>query len=86
MFLTTMDGSEKETIVNFGKIKNEQNIFPNALVCWYKVFFNEKEVETYRKDSFMNHMALLMPDTIKKDEDLKIKIEQVHDIVRINVL
>jgi len=81
-----------ETIVNFGKVGiTERNIFPNALLCWYKIHFSADHIHnTMRNDSFMNHTAIIFEDELRnvilKNENVRIKVHQVKGLVKITVL
>jgi len=78
-----------ETIVNFGKVgMTERNIFPNALLCWYKIQLSTSHIhDTMKNDSFMNHTAIIfeneLRDAILKNENIKIKVHQVKGLVNI---
>lgn len=86
-----MDDSDfREEIVNFGQLKNCKKP-PNALLCWYKIVFTKDYViETKRKNCFMNHMAIVfksdLTDKICNMKDVMIKILQMKDTVKINLL
>ncbi|XP_011501032.1 PREDICTED: putative protein arginine N-methyltransferase 9 isoform X2 [Ceratosolen solmsi marchali] len=91
--LVEIDESEmKEKVINFGKIDLEKyKTTPNALICWYKIHIsNDKYYETKRKRSFMNHTAIVFESELEKKalqgEDVNIKIQQMHDLVKIKVI
>jgi len=81
-----------EAIVNFGKVRTtERNIFPNALLCWYKIQLSTGHIhDTMKNDSFMNHTAIIFEDELRdvilKNENVKIKVYQVKGLVKITVL
>lgn len=81
--LMEMDETQiKEHVITFGKFDTSKKL-PNALIVWYKIQFSENNVcETRRNDSFMNHMAVVLPDEIKesiqRDGEVKIKILQFY--------
>ncbi|XP_058802002.1 protein arginine N-methyltransferase 9-like isoform X2 [Phymastichus coffea] len=91
--LTEMDEAEmKEEIFNFGVINVQKlRTVPNALICWYNIFITDDVViETKRENSFMNHTAIVFnnefDNKVLQGEDIKIKIQQMRDIVRISVV
>ncbi|OXU22388.1 hypothetical protein TSAR_005080 [Trichomalopsis sarcophagae] len=91
--LVEMDESEmKEKVINFGKINPGKNgTVPNALVCWYKIQITDNNVhETRRNSSFMNHTAIVfeneLQDKVLQGKDVRIKIQQMQDLVRISIV
>jgi len=80
-----------ETIVNFGKIINKEGkILPNALICWYKIQLSPYHIHDTKKDSFMNHTAIVFEDELKniilRDKEIKIKVHQMKGLVKIVIL
>jgi hypothetical protein len=91
--LIEIDESElKEEVISFGKIDLVKcKTVPNALICWYKICIdNDKNHETKRNKSFMNHMAVVFENELEnkalQGEDINIKVQQMHDLVRIRVI
>ncbi|XP_003398969.1 protein arginine N-methyltransferase 9 isoform X1 [Bombus terrestris] len=80
-----------ERVINFGKISATNNkLFPNALVCWYKVRLTlNHNYDTKRNGSFMNHMAILLEDELKNSilqgNEVCIKVLQGEGIIRVKV-
>ncbi|EGI57314.1 PREDICTED: putative protein arginine N-methyltransferase 9 isoform X2 [Acromyrmex echinatior] len=78
-----------ETIVNFGEI-NKGKILPNALICWYKIQLSSHHVHDTKKDSFMNHTAIVfeneLKDIILRDKEVKIKVHQMKGLVKITIV
>ncbi|XP_011344451.2 protein arginine N-methyltransferase 9 [Ooceraea biroi] len=80
-----------EAIVNFGEIKTEKDIFPNALLCWYKIQLGTDHVhDTMKNNSFMNHTAIIFEDELRdvilKNKTVKFKVYQVKGLVKVTVL
>lgn len=80
-----------ETIVNFGEINNKEGkILPNALICWYKIQLSPHHVHDTKKDSFMNHTAIIfeneLRDIILRDKEVKIKVHQMKGLVKITIV
>ncbi|KAK2589218.1 hypothetical protein KPH14_002023 [Odynerus spinipes] len=86
------ENEKMQSIVNFKKVDNgNKQLYPNALICWYKIELISDHVHYTRKnDSFMNHMALVLEHELQSitqaDKEVKIKVQQIKGLVNIKLI
>lgn len=89
--LAEIEGSgESEAVIDFGKISVYGDKTPNALLCWYRIeFSNHHEIDTKRKNSFINHTAIILEDQLEdavlQKTNVKLRIFKMGDLVKISL-